>query len=640
MLASLIVTWLLALLSAGAPAPGGEPPRVAPPAPAAVSHEIAFWSARVERDRDDHISATKLGYACLKEARRTGDFRLYAEAERALTEALRRSPGHYAALLGLATARAARHRFQDAIDLARQATAQGKDPDADAVIGDAFLGLGDLKAADAAYAEVALRAPGFAADTRRANLLHARGKSRAAIELLRSALADAIARDLPADARSWCHVVIGATLFDLGDWDGAEPEYRAALALTPESYVAIEHLAELRSYQRRDREALALYDRAIALAAHPDFLEAVARTHETAGRTSEARRWYARAREGYLAAVKAGDPGYYRNLAMYYVDVERRPADAVMWAKRDLALRQDAHAWATLAWALLANGDAAGAREASAKATATEIEDAPLWFRAGLIEKAAGRPAQAAAALRRALAINPRFDRSEEARRLLRELEHSRPAAGSRQLERPARSEVDALEVGLRVAEETHVAIPAFDPDPAPHLERDPAAASRDELELLPLVVEAGDRGDFGVERLAVDGEVHLRIEPRRPEAAFEIRRELSHGGAAHPHAAEPVPRRHARFEPDRERRPELRRDGVAYRRLDRREAIPQVRSERVPEARHFPENLQPIADPPGADPAVDGVRLDAAGDARESLHVAALLRRRDGREHQEHRKN
>jgi tetratricopeptide (TPR) repeat protein len=436
-LAAIVVTLIIAAASAEGPAARAasadasashQPSALRAPV---VSHEIAFWSARVERDRDDHISATKLGYACLKEARRTGDFRLYAEAERALTEALRRSPGHATALLGLATARAARHRFEEAIDLARQASlrqgsgqaAEPKDPDALAIIGDAYLGLGDLESADAAYAELALRAPGFASDTRRANLLHARGKSRAAIERLRAALADAIARDLPADARAWCHVVIGATLFDLGDWDGAEPEYQAALTLTPASYVAIEHLAELRSYQRRDLEALALYDRAIALAAHPDFYEAVARTHETAGRTSDARRWYTRARDGYLAAVTAGDPGYYRNLAMYYVDVERRPADALMWAKRDLALRRDAHAWGTLGWALLANGDAAGAREASAKATATEIEDAPLWFRAGVIEKAAGRPAQAAAALRRALAINSRFDRHEEARTLLRQLE-------------------------------------------------------------------------------------------------------------------------------------------------------------------------------------------------------------------------
>jgi tetratricopeptide (TPR) repeat protein len=384
-----------------------------------VDREIAFWSARVERDKDDHISATKLGYACLKLARTTGDFRLYAQGERAFDEALRRSPGHYTAVLGLATARAARHRFHEAIALARSvASAQPKDADAYTIIGDAYLGLGDLTAAEAAYQEVAARVPGFTTDTRRANLLLARGRSREAIALLRNALADATARDLPIE-RSWCHVMIGATLFDLGDWTAAEPEYRAALTLTPDSYLAIEHLAELRSYQRRDREALALYDRAIALAAHPDFFEAVARTHERAGRIAEAKQWQARARAGYLAAVTAGDPGYYRNLAMFFTDVEPKPDEAVSWARKDLELRQDHAAWSTLAWALLHKGDVAGARDANAKATASGAEDAGMWFRAGMIEKAAGRPAEARAAFTRALAINPKFDRHQEAREFL-----------------------------------------------------------------------------------------------------------------------------------------------------------------------------------------------------------------------------
>ena len=391
---------------------------------APVDPEIAFWSARVQRDADDHISATRLGYAYLKQARTTGDFRLYGKAEVALGEALKRSPGHYTALLGLATARAARHRFQDAIDLARQAEAtQPKDPDAWAIIGDAYLGMGRLDEADGAYRIVAAKAPGFVTDTRMANLLHARGRTKDAIALLRAALADAIARDLPKESQAWCHVIIGATLFDRGEWTAAEAEYRAGLVLTPNSYVALEHLAELRAYQRRDREALALYERAIALAPHPDFFEAVARTHEWAGRKADAKRWHARARDGYLAAVEAGDPGYYRNLAMYFTDVEPRPAEAVRWARKDLELRQDHAAWATLAWALHGQGDGAGAREANAKAIAAGAEDAGMWFRCGVIEKDSGNLSAARAAFERALAINPRFDRNAEARAALRTLE-------------------------------------------------------------------------------------------------------------------------------------------------------------------------------------------------------------------------
>jgi tetratricopeptide (TPR) repeat protein len=420
MLFALAFTFLLTAASADAPSPRPQAP------PASVDPEVAFWTARMGRDPDDHISATKLGHACLKAARKTGDFRLYAQAEQALGEALKRSPGHAPALLGLASARAARHEFRDAVALARRVAAkQPKDADAWTIIGDAYLGMGDLAEAEKAYEEVAARAPGFVTDTRRANLAHARGQSRHAIALLRGALADATARDLPVDSRAWCHVIIGATLFDLGDWTAAETEYQAALKLTPDNYLAIEHLAELRSFQRRDKEALALYDRAIALAGHPDFFEAVARTHEWAGRAAEAKRWYARARDGYLATVKAGDPGYYRHLAMYYVDVEPKPDEAVSWARRDLVLRQDAEAWSTLAWALLAKKDIAGAREANAKATAPGGGDAGLWFRAGMIEKAAGRTAAAKTAFTRALALNARFDGADEARKLLAELNRS-----------------------------------------------------------------------------------------------------------------------------------------------------------------------------------------------------------------------
>lgn len=408
MLAALV---LVAALTQQTPAPAASGPRVG------ADPEIAFWSARVERDPEDHVSATRLGYACLKAARRTGDFRLYAQAETALGEALKRSPGHYTALLGLATARAARHRFQEAIDLARQAAVQQpKDADAYTIIGDAYLGMGKLADAELAYKEVASRAPGFVTDTRMANLAQARGNSREAVALLRKALDDATASDMPVESRSWCRVMIGATLFDLGQWDAAEPEYQAALQLTPDSYVAIEHLAELRSYQRRDKEALALYDRAIAIAPHPDFFEAVARTHEWAGRPAEATRWHERARDGYLDAVKAGDPGYYRNLAMFFTDVDRRPDEAVSWARKDLELRQEHAAWSVLAWALLAKGDVPGARDASAKAIASGAEDAGMWFREGMIEKAAGNTAAARDAFQRALKINPRFDRADEAR--------------------------------------------------------------------------------------------------------------------------------------------------------------------------------------------------------------------------------
>jgi hypothetical protein len=63
-----------------------------------------------------------------------------------------------------------------------------------------------------------------------------------------------------------------------------------------------------------------------------------------------------------------------------------------------------------------------------------------MWFRCGVIEKDSGNIAAARAAFGRALAINPRFDRHEEARAALRDLK------------RPTRPDVNAIDVRLRVA--------------------------------------------------------------------------------------------------------------------------------------------------------------------------------------------
>jgi len=97
----------------------------------------------------------------------------------------------------------------------------------------------------------------------------------------------------------------------------------------------------------------------------------------------------------------------------------------VRWARKDLELRQDHAAWSTLAWALHGQGDLSGAREANARAIASGAEDAGMWFRCAVIEKDSGHVAAARAAFQRALAINPRFDRGQEARAMLDGLQRS-----------------------------------------------------------------------------------------------------------------------------------------------------------------------------------------------------------------------
>ena len=183
---------------------------------------------------------------------------------------------------------------------------------------------------------------------RRANLL--RKASRARQCAPRKAL-ETPRQDLPIESLLVPRV-IGATLFDrrlgrrgAGDARAAEADARQLRG--------DQASAELRSYQRRDRKRSALR-RAIALAAHP--VSSSRRPHaRVGGAAGEAKRC---ARGAAVTAVAAGT-GYYRNLAMFFTDVEPKPDQAVVLARKTSSCARIA-AWSTRVGAA-AQGNIAGA---------------------------------------------------------------------------------------------------------------------------------------------------------------------------------------------------------------------------------------------------------------------------------------
>lgn len=392
-----------------------------------LDDEIAFLEARVSRDEADPITPTRLGHAYLRKARASGEFAFYQRAEATFQEALRRSPEHFGALTGLAGALSARHAFRDALTIAERAVgADPESPDGHAAAGDAALEAGLLDKAAAFYARVATLAPGYHSDTRLANLAAARGDIEAAYAALERAAADGTARDLPPELIAWCHMRAGSIAWEQGDWTRAERSYGAAQRLTPDSYVVLEHLAELRAAQGRDQEALALYARALELSPQPEFHEAVGAIHKRRGRADEAARSFALARTGYLEAAGAGDPGAFRPLALFYIDVDDRPAEGLAWARKDAAIRQDAVTLGVLAWALLKAGQTTEAAAAAEQAVKAQPVDADTWYRAGVIALERGERAAARVRLTRALGINPRFASASEAKRHLAALQAPR----------------------------------------------------------------------------------------------------------------------------------------------------------------------------------------------------------------------
>lgn len=371
--------------------------------------EIAFLETRVSRDAADPITPTRLGHAYLRRAK-IGAFRDYRKAEETFRLALKRSPRHFGALIGLSSALAARHAFGEAYDAARRAIkADPEAADGYAATGDAALELGKLAEAAELYARVERLAPGYHADTRAANLAAARGDTAGAHSALAKAAADAEARGLTPILRAWPHIRSGALAFDHGDWTRAEREYMAALAIVPDSDVAVEHLAELRAAQGRHREALELYRRAIAVSPRPDYYEAVGSIHRAERKDAEARTAYQSALQGYLQAEDDGDPGVFRRLALFYADIEGNTKEAVKWARKDAAIRSDPVTLGILSWALMKSGARTEATRLAARVAAAAPVDPMTWYRIALVAHDAGEEGEWRSRLARAETLNPRL---------------------------------------------------------------------------------------------------------------------------------------------------------------------------------------------------------------------------------------
>jgi tetratricopeptide (TPR) repeat protein len=110
-----------------------------------------------------------------------------------------------------------------------------------------------------------------------------------------------------------------------------------------------------------------------------------------------------------------------RTLALFHATRRERPDEAVRLADEERAVRDDIYTEDVRAWALYRAGRLAEAEAAAERATRLGTADARLLFHAGAIKLARGEGRAGLELLRRALRMNPGFDRTgaAEARRLL-----------------------------------------------------------------------------------------------------------------------------------------------------------------------------------------------------------------------------
>lgn len=409
-----MVRWLLlSLAGAGVTLSGAEDP---------LENQLVHWAQRVDRDPVDWRASAMLAGLYIKAGKERGDDACFEKAEAAAKQALERNPKAYDALLGLAGALSAQHKFQAAAQAAERAIeVDPARPDAYGVRAAALMEYGNLEGASAVYAQFKAKgAHPFEWATHQANFAFASGDSNKALKFLDKALDVADDQALPKDAYVWCFVRQAELLRMCGKYDEAQAELKRALEIRPDEFAGLVQRARLNLASGAAAQAVADALAIVARMPHPELLELLAEAHEAAGQKEEAQAAWARAKEAYAEAAASDNAHDYRNLAHYLAGPGGNPEQAVAFARKDLELRRDAYAFDALAWALHKAGKSAEGAEGLRPFLDRLPEDPELFARAGQVLLAAGDREAGRKLLKRALDLHPRHPQRAELEALLK----------------------------------------------------------------------------------------------------------------------------------------------------------------------------------------------------------------------------
>ena len=267
---------------------------------------------------------------------------------------------------------------------------------------------GRYDVAQAAY-ETAIR--GQATWDRLARLAYVHGV-RGRIDIAQQLYARAVDQ---VDARqmrhyAWLEVQRGALEFRRGEFDAARKHYELADRAYSGYWLVADHMAELAAAERQFDRAVSLYRQALRQVPRPELQQALGDVYALAGNATESKQWHERALTGYLDSVRRGEVHYLHHLAGFYADVRQDGEEALRWARQDFDLRAGPSTGDALAWALFRDSQIDASREQIDAVLAAGVSDPHVFFHAAMIHLAAGRAEEGRDFLRKAAALNPRYD--------------------------------------------------------------------------------------------------------------------------------------------------------------------------------------------------------------------------------------
>jgi tetratricopeptide (TPR) repeat protein len=208
-------------------------------------------------------------------------------------------------------------------------------------------------------------------------------------------------------AFAWMELQRGVLAMSRGKFEIARAHYDRASSSYSGHWHIDEHIAELLAAEEQFDEAIALLESVVSRAPKPELKQAFGDLLSFLGRTDEAQPWFNAALADYLQSVREGGVHYYHHLADFYADAGRQPAEAVKWARKDIALRCNFSTQSALAWALFQNGEIEEGVEYIKRALSSGAQDGGIFGTAAALFAGQGDSAASQRMANAAAQINP-----------------------------------------------------------------------------------------------------------------------------------------------------------------------------------------------------------------------------------------
>jgi tetratricopeptide (TPR) repeat protein len=349
--------------------------------------DIAFFTARAERDPWSAGDRARLAILLLARARATGQYEdlVAAEAAARASLALRHDRNRGGALV-LTNALMGQHRFREALLVAEPMEREDTtDLTALSLTGEVLMELGRYDEAARRFARIGVT-PNLAAQMRLIRWREVTGDVDGAHRLLLEARArSARAFGLSREQRAWFELRVAEFALRYGNLEESDQALARGFEVSPGDYRLHAVAARLDLARRRWNDAADHAGQSLDAHFDPAALALLAQAERGQGNSAAA----GHAVNAMVAAVR-GQPGaWHRGWSLALLD-EGREMDAVLaQARRDLEEREDVYGWDLLAWALHRTGNEPAAREAMQRALSTGIRDPQVLAHAAVILPAA-----------------------------------------------------------------------------------------------------------------------------------------------------------------------------------------------------------------------------------------------------------